>query len=486
MTATQDAATSHRSDSLLRESSAAAEPLPAGGPDTDRFDWAQAWHPIQYVEDLDKSRPTRFTLLGRDVVIWWDSQQGTWRVFEDACPHRLAPLSEGRINTAGQLECPYHGWAFSGDGRCQLIPQAAPDSSPTDSPRACAKSLPVAVRQGLLFAYPGQAENAVHVDVPVIEPMVAEPDGWVMFSTFRDLPYDALTLLENVLDSSHIPYTHHKSVGNRENAGPMVDLEVLESSRSGFLGTWPEGPRRGKLGQQYTTFIAPNLMWHDLTSQQFGRTLTVVYATPTRKGQCRLFARFPFKFNSRLPSLFIKLTPRWYTHIGNNGVLEDDQIFLHLQERALAAHDANYSKTCYLPTAGDRFVIEFRRWVQSYQADPFPGEALPPEQTQPELLDRYRSHTQHCGSCRPALNRIRQLKYGSIGMGAIALALWPLLTGLLGQPSVLWGGLYSLIPLGSGVLWLGLARLEQRFLNGRAVPPRNQPEKGTPSTNSPS
>jgi len=27
---------------------------------------------------------------------------------------------------------------------------------------------------------------------------------WICLNTFRDLPYDALTLLENVLDSSHV------------------------------------------------------------------------------------------------------------------------------------------------------------------------------------------------------------------------------------------------------------------------------------------
>jgi len=35
-----------------------------------------------------------------------------------APPHRLAPLSEGRVNAAGLLDCPYHGWAFAGSGTC--------------------------------------------------------------------------------------------------------------------------------------------------------------------------------------------------------------------------------------------------------------------------------------------------------------------------------------------------------------------------------
>jgi phenylpropionate dioxygenase-like ring-hydroxylating dioxygenase large terminal subunit len=43
-----------------------------------------------------------------------------------------------------------------------------------------------------------------------------------------DIPYSWETLLENVLDVSHVPFTHHQSVGNRKNATP-VDLKVRPS-----------------------------------------------------------------------------------------------------------------------------------------------------------------------------------------------------------------------------------------------------------------
>ncbi|HEY9888682.1 MAG TPA: Rieske 2Fe-2S domain-containing protein, partial [Candidatus Obscuribacterales bacterium] len=228
MTLTQDAP----------QATAAAAALPVGGVDSDRFDWAEAWYPVHYIDDLDQTRPTRFTLLGQDIVIWWEPIAATWRVFVDQCPHRLAPLSEGRINEAGQLECPYHGWAFGGDGTCEHIPQAPVEAIAQRSQRACAKALPTTVCQGLLFVYPGKAENAAQVTVPLIEPLTTDPDGWVVLNTFRDLPYDALTLLENVLDASHIPYTHHKTVGKRENAAPMV-MEILAAGKQGFQGIWP-------------------------------------------------------------------------------------------------------------------------------------------------------------------------------------------------------------------------------------------------------
>ncbi|MDA0258534.1 MAG: Rieske 2Fe-2S domain-containing protein, partial [Cyanobacteria bacterium] len=74
--------------------------------------WTEQWWPVAYLQDLDTARPGRFTLLDTDLVLWWDRSSTRWRAFPDVCPHRLVPLSEGRINGEGQLECPYHGWRF--------------------------------------------------------------------------------------------------------------------------------------------------------------------------------------------------------------------------------------------------------------------------------------------------------------------------------------------------------------------------------------
>jgi len=447
--------------------------LLAGGNDPSHFDWQEVWYPVHYVADLSKSEPTPFTLLGRDIVIWWDKNASTWRVFDDKCPHRLARLSEGRVAEDGLLECPYHGWAFAGNGDCQRIPQQVADGKAETSKRACVASLPTIEKQGMLFVYPGKAENAALTKVPIVEAIEENPDEWICINTFRDLPYDALTLLENVLDASHVPYTHHRTVGNRSYAAP-VELEVTESGKHGFKGVWQEGPRKGTLGRQDTTFIAPNLMWHDLTSKQFGRTLTVVYATPIHKGECRLFAIFPFKFSSKLPGLFIKLTPRWYSHLGQNRVLEDDQIFLHHQERYLEeVGSENFTKAFYLPTKADSFVFEFRQWINNYSVDPFPNVSLPPALSRKELLDRYHSHTTKCNSCRTALKNIQKVRLG-LGIGvAIAWTITPIIAVLLNEKAIIPTALLTLLSLAFGAVWLYLGKLEKRFFQGENIPPRN-------------
>ena len=445
--------------------------ITAGGNDPTKFDPKEAWYPVYYIDDLDRAKLNKFTLLGMDLVIWWEEKTQLWRAFEDRCPHRLVPLSEGRINEAGLLECPYHGWSFSGNGHCEFIPQQLEGGQAQTSKRACATSFKTAIAQGLLFVYPGNEENADKVTVPIIEAM-EESSEWICLNTFRDVPYDAFTLLENVIDPSHVPYTHHNTVGKRTNAAP-VELKVTHSDKQGFQGIWSEGPRKGALGTQYTNFVAPCLMWHDLTSKQFGRTLTVVYATPIRKGECRLFARFPFKFASPIPRFFIKLSPRWYTHIRNNNILEDDQIFLHYQERYLESlgGSQNYSKAAYLPTKADLYVSELRQWVNLYNADSFANDSYSTPLQKEQLLDRYHSHTKHCASCRNALQNVRQIKTVSGAIAVIALASSPIV-GLLSNTTWLAYGVSALALL-SSLTWWQLSRLERKFYEGIDIPARN-------------
>ena len=96
----------------------------------EKFDWYAHWYPVMPVCDLDKRVPHAKKVMGLDVVVWWDTNESAWKVFDDTCPHRLAPLSEGRIDQWGRLQCVYHGWCFSGSGDCKFIPQAPPDGPP--------------------------------------------------------------------------------------------------------------------------------------------------------------------------------------------------------------------------------------------------------------------------------------------------------------------------------------------------------------------
>ena len=102
-------------------------------PDAGTFNWTKQWYPVAVIDLLDTSKPHPTQLLGVDLVVWKDGD-GKWSVFEDKCPHRLAPLSEGRVEDDGTLLCAYHAWRFDETGTCVDMPQA---STPEEEARVC-------------------------------------------------------------------------------------------------------------------------------------------------------------------------------------------------------------------------------------------------------------------------------------------------------------------------------------------------------------
>jgi nitrite reductase/ring-hydroxylating ferredoxin subunit len=119
------------------------------------FDFHKHWYPIAVPEFLDPKKPHPVQLLGKDLVIWKDTKSGSWKVFEDACPHRLAPLSEGRVEPDGTILCAYHAWRFDGNGQCTSIPQSRKEKEQEHCalPKSCAVPHPTMERQGLLWVW---------------------------------------------------------------------------------------------------------------------------------------------------------------------------------------------------------------------------------------------------------------------------------------------------------------------------------------------
>jgi len=82
------------------------------------------WHVVARSEDVSAERPTAVRLLGEDLVLWRDGSGGI-HAWKDYCGHRGARLSLGCVKK-GEIECPYHGWRYDGQGDCTLVP-AHPD-----------------------------------------------------------------------------------------------------------------------------------------------------------------------------------------------------------------------------------------------------------------------------------------------------------------------------------------------------------------------
>ncbi|MFB2767726.1 Rieske 2Fe-2S domain-containing protein [Pelatocladus sp. BLCC-F211] len=390
------------------------------------FNFFQHWYPLSPVEDLDPKRPTPITLLGLRLVIWKPHSSQTYRVFLDKCPHRLAPLSEGRIDEkTGNLMCSYHGWQFDQQGICTHIPQAEnPELVSKNKENLCAVTLPVRQAQDLLWVWPDAKSADIAATTPLpLSPQVDASKGFVWSSFVRDLEYDWEILVENVADPSHVPFAHHGVQGDRAQAKP-IPIEILQSTanliEAGTIGRF----------QTTITFEPPCRLEYAIKFGDAGKQIGLVtYCMPVSPGKSRIVAQFPRNFAKTVH----RLIPRWWNHVSErNEVLDGDMVLLQQQEYFLQQTESSQSwKIAYkLPTSADRLVIEYRNWFDKYCHGQLPwsevGISVPEirniNENREQVLDRYKQHTQHCSSCRGALKVVQRIQIALLAYFAITVA----------------------------------------------------------------
>ncbi|KPG01291.1 vanillate O-demethylase oxygenase [Rhodopseudomonas sp. AAP120] len=176
----------------------------------------EAWYPVVWADRVGREL-TRHTVLEEPIVIY-RLQDGGIAALQDACPHRLAPLSLGRLK-GDDIECGYHGMTFDCAGKCVLIP--GQDIIPG---RALVRAYPVQVKYGLVWLYMGDARNADPSKIFHIEQY--DDPAWhaVQGDTLR-IECNYLSLCDNLLDPAHVTFVHATTLGTPAGASVPVNNE---------------------------------------------------------------------------------------------------------------------------------------------------------------------------------------------------------------------------------------------------------------------
>jgi phenylpropionate dioxygenase-like ring-hydroxylating dioxygenase large terminal subunit len=172
-------------------------------------------------------------LLARQIcdqkIVFYRDGTGRPIALEDRCPHRLAPLSRGRL-AGDDVVCGYHGLRFGPNGKCVGIPGRA-----RIPPKACVRAYPVVERYRCLWIWlgePGAADDSLVPDVSWLE----RPD-WACALGYHHIRANYKLLNDNLLDLSHETYVHGKTIGNdavaesavvvrADGRGVYVDKEI--------------------------------------------------------------------------------------------------------------------------------------------------------------------------------------------------------------------------------------------------------------------
>ncbi len=225
------------------------------------------WFPAMSAATLRRKKMITQTVAGNVILFVFD--KGKYYAVRDLCPHRLVPLSEGRIEFPGHVTCEYHGWTFDlSDGQLAAALTDGPDSPVTG--KVCIKTYPVEVRAGLVFVWIGSAkpvpvEEAIRTELvdpkARVKVLIRKPIGDWRYAT------------ENGFDEAHGKMLHRSSwwvffrgiaAWNATVIKPSADGVWLSRTQEKVqlrdnypgLGTWPRhyfwqkgaGTKRSTLG----------------------------------------------------------------------------------------------------------------------------------------------------------------------------------------------------------------------------------------------
>jgi len=153
-------------------------------------DLLRFFHPVLPSAALGKG-PVAVSVGSRRYALW-RGPDGRPAAVDDACPHRNAPLSLGRVRADGRLACAYHGWNFGADGS---------GHSPSQPKLACqTNAYQLIERHDYLWL--------ARRDVPAALPELGAP-GFVLAGAFEtQFSAPIRVCLDNFSEDEHFPYVH--------------------------------------------------------------------------------------------------------------------------------------------------------------------------------------------------------------------------------------------------------------------------------------
>lgn len=160
------------------------------------------WYVAAWSGEVGRA-PLQRWLLDEPVVMWRRAD-GTPCALADRCPHRGAPLSNGRV-VGDDIVCGYHGLGFCGDGNCTQVPgvETLPAGLST-------RAYPAAERWGWIFLWMGDPALADEAEIPDYH--WNDDPGWAGRGETLPVAVNYTLVRDNLLDLSHAHFVHQNTL----------------------------------------------------------------------------------------------------------------------------------------------------------------------------------------------------------------------------------------------------------------------------------
>lgn len=321
------------------------------------------WYPIAAADEVKSDVPFRTQVLGLRFVAF-RTRDGRAHVLSDVCVHRGGSLGKGWVRDDAVV-CPYHGWRFGGDGRCNLIP-TLPDEAPPA--RAKVDSYPVQEKYGIVFAFLGDLPENERPPLHTIEEF--DKAGWRANKlTVFEVPAYYERSMENGLDPSHNEFVHPAQGSPNINANlrkkPLDVQEVPWGSK--FLVRF-----ENKEEEKGTKALADKDTLVDEVTAGSGHVGPNQMITWIRFSETNMFHQYFFEApidETRTRVFFVNmrtflLDPQHDDRIGRvNLVVAQEDINILAELDPVQTPDST-TKEVLVPS--DRAVVVYRDWLKKF------------------------------------------------------------------------------------------------------------------------
>lgn len=324
-----------------------------------------AWYAAAWGHELTHDLIAR-RVCDLDLVLYRRTD-GRPAALEDACWHRLLPLSRGRLK-GDQVMCGYHGLVFNAEGRCTAMP-----AQEYVNPLACVRAFPIVERHRLIWVWMGDPALADPARIPDFHWNDNAPwigDG----GTFYSLRCDYRLVIDNLMDLTHETYVHAGTIG--DEAITRTPFGVTQDEGAVVVTRWmidiappPFWARQlGRPGPvdrwQIIRFDAPAIVVGDVGvaptgtgapagNRAHGVTGFFLAAiTPETATSCHYFWNFVRGFRTEDHGLTAELR---LAHVNTgNGVYEQDRDILEAQQQAILHHPSRRLRVLNIDAGAQR------------------------------------------------------------------------------------------------------------------------------------
>jgi phenylpropionate dioxygenase-like ring-hydroxylating dioxygenase large terminal subunit len=182
------------------------------------------WYVAAWGEHILKNELVSRRILGEPIVIF-RKEDGSLAGLADVCPHRFAPLHQGKLKAGDRLQCPYHGLQFGADGMCAHNPHG--NGRVTSAMRV--RTYPMVEKHSLAWIWMGEAEADASL-IPDFSIFDVSPPEITSKRDWLKMDANYLLISENLLDLSHVSFLHEGILGNEDTIPAKIEIEERDAT----------------------------------------------------------------------------------------------------------------------------------------------------------------------------------------------------------------------------------------------------------------